>query len=848
MPEKKELCVIDHAEHDGPSAFGREMFLKSLSDQGINVKSINYWTQTDEGCCILIGKTQDRRVQQLLAWNNVKYEVEPEGVFYQWCSNGNGRVLVAAGTDDNGLMYALLELAERIQYDGLAAFGKLENCVEYPENNIRSVSRFVMSQRDDEWFYSEEFWEFYFARLAKYRFNRFVLILGFDTPYMSPPYPFFVDVPGYAHVRAKNLDEGSKQKNLSQLRRIGQLCKNHGFEYTLATWQQQPWTTNQKVMVEGLTQDEQVLAEYCAAGLRELLTECPEIEVLQLRVNHESGIGTEQTADEFWKKLIVAVSEGGTRVKLDLRAKGLTDAMIQFALEQGLQLAVPTKYWCEHVALPYHLTRMREEELQQLDNYNHSRRYSYSDLIRKPHFYDVIYRLWNYGSNTIFLWGDPDFCRRFSYSLNYGQSVGFEITAPLSLKGGQASFEDEPWPLFDDKTLVHYKWEDERYWAYYLFFGRLTYSSKTMAEVWKREFKAHFAEAADFMEAAYRAAGKILPLIATYHMPVHPSLSYWPEVCTGAALFQEHNFNPDYHITFQDSEPSDSGLFYGISEYVQDVLDRKVGCKYTPTQVKNWLSAFAKDVRSSIEAAEMMSDISLNSEFQATKVDMLMQADLAEYHTHKIMAAMELSFYLKTTNPAHLQKAYNHASVSLQCWKVLSERGSAYHDNLQFGVTGVGRSTNWKARLPELEKDVAKLKTMVAETRPDTFGNDCDVPISDQTNVPDRLMSFDSDVPEYWKAGQDLKVTVRVGELCKFQGNLKMHYRHMNQLEGSFLLVEMSIHDGAYEGVISGEYITHEWDLMVYFSAVDFDHNVIIYPGVYHPKYLAPYHVVQVVQ
>jgi hypothetical protein len=245
-----------------------------------------------------------------------------------------------------------------------------------------------------------------------------------------------------------------------------------------------------------LARNEDELGNYCAAGLKELLTQCEEIEVLQLRVNHEAGVGDQNTNEIFWKKLIAATSEVSRKVKLDLRAKGLTDGMIQYALEKGLELAVPTKHWCEHIALPYHLSQMRNEELTRLYNLNHSRRYSYADMLKRPRNYDIIYRLWNYGSNTLFLFGDPDYARRFTYSINYGQAVGFEITAPLTLKGGMSSIEGEPWPIFDDPELMYSKWEDERYWAWYLVFGRLGYSMDTCPEVWKREFRAHFGKAA----------------------------------------------------------------------------------------------------------------------------------------------------------------------------------------------------------------------------------------------------------------------------------------------------------------------------------------------------------------
>src|SRR6185369_17274653 len=111
-----------------------------------------------------------------------------------------------------------------------------------------------------------------------------------------------------------------------------------------------------------------------------------------------------------------------------------------------------TKHWCEHTGLPYHLTRMRTEELDRLANLNHSRRYSYADLLRKPQAFDVIYRLWTYGSTCLFVWGDPDFARRFAESCKLG-AAGFEIDAALSFKGGHEMLQAEPWSVYKDASL-----------------------------------------------------------------------------------------------------------------------------------------------------------------------------------------------------------------------------------------------------------------------------------------------------------------------------------------------------------------------------------------------------------
>ena len=348
----------------GHGNYGKKVLFQALRENGIEAEAAGYFSFSEEKTNILIGRTDDRMVQLLLEQNGGMTECKPEGAIYRWCDTADGKVLVVAGTDETGLMYALLELAERIYAHGVAGIVKTENLAEYPDNLIRSVSRFVMSSRDDAWFYSEEFWQYYMRRLVKYRFNRFVLILGFDTPYMSPPYPFFVEVPGYPGVKAIGMTDLKRRQNLEMLRRIGQICHEYGLQYNLATWQQTLWNDNQKAMVEGLEKDEDALSDYCAEGLKCLLEACPEVDVLQLRVNHEAGVGTQETNEAFWKRMITAVAETDHKVKLDLRAKGLTDGMIRFALEQGLELAVPTKYWCEHIALPYHISKMRTEELE----------------------------------------------------------------------------------------------------------------------------------------------------------------------------------------------------------------------------------------------------------------------------------------------------------------------------------------------------------------------------------------------------------------------------------------------------------------------------------------------------
>ena len=459
--------------------YGRKEFTEALAGCGVSLEAAEHWIglEKNEEFVLAVGTVADRRIQVLLEGNGSGAVYPPESVLCRWCDTRKGRVLLLAGSDDVGLMYLLLDLGRKIREHGFSALRQIESYTESPENRVRGMDRYLLGHLDNEWFLSESFWHYYLARLAGARFNRFCLILGFDTAYMSPPYPFFLRVPGYGQVRAVRLSEKDMEENLAALRMIGRLCHERGIFFALATWQQRPWTTEQDRLVEGLPETEKALSDYCYAGIKALIEAVPEIDIVQFRVNHESGVGDQISAADFWNRCTDAVAdaakETGRPLVLDLRAKGLTDSMIAHAFSRGLQVEVPTKFWCEHAALPYHLSVMRGEELAKLDNFNHSRRYSYADMLKKPKYFDVLYRLWNYGSTNLFLWGDADYARRFSKSCGLSGSVGFEVNAPLSLKYGHELSHKEPWRTFADPALRSGTWEDERFWLWYTVFGRL---------------------------------------------------------------------------------------------------------------------------------------------------------------------------------------------------------------------------------------------------------------------------------------------------------------------------------------------------------------------------------------
>ncbi|WP_195543699.1 hypothetical protein [Massiliimalia timonensis] len=845
------ICWFDV---NGGALYGKNELESAVKSCGADFCNIPHWTaQADcRSFTVVAGTCKDRRIQILLEENNINYHTRPESVFCQWCRTQNGDVLLLAGSDDTGLMYLLLDVARKVRTYGISTLCELKSYLESPDNQVRCMDRYLVGHLDNEWFLSERFWDYYLSRLAYNRFNRFCLILGFDTAYMAPPYPFFLTVKGFEQVKALKLTAEQCSDNLKALRQIGKMCHERGILFTLATWQQRPWTSEQDRLVGGLPEEEKALSEYCYAGLKALIQAVPEIDIVQFRVNHESGVGTQISAEDFWNHCTDAVAEvadeTGRPLILDLRAKGLTDSMIKYAFSKGLQVEVPTKFWCEHAALPYHLSVMRSEEIAQLDNFNHSRRYSYADMLRKPKYFDVFYRLWNYGSTNLFLWGDPDYAQRFAQSCGLSGSIGYEVNAPLSLKYGHELSHREHWDTFADASLRSGEWEDERFWMWYIVFGRLGYNRNADPEIWNSEFLHRFGEAGNVLEKALVTASRIVPLVTTIHMPVHPSLRYWTELSTGWALFVENNLDKpqDYdmfrEITYGSTEPSDQGLFYGIDEYASDSVSNKFSGKYSPIQTSQWLLDLAQETENGLAQAERKIVDSQNPEYLAMITDLTMLIRFARYHAFKMRAALALAFWKHTRKDRWLSDSAVLLDQAVEQWKLLSDLGSEkYHQDLNFSSAGSkSRRGTWADRMCELEADQ---KTMYDLLQNNHIDRDTKISMDYKPNESATVLA---DFPEYAQSGNDLKISAYIQGIQSLKNVPVLHYRHVDQTEGLFHTMLMEWDGNRYTAAIPAEYITPDWDLMVYVTVQGESGECSVFPGVYHPVYPYPYHVITV--
>ena len=631
-------------------------------------------------------------------------------------SRSGKRGLLVSGGDDRGLMYALLDVAKRIEWaaDADEPLSEVKDVAEAPDVVERAMSKYTMHRATFEsFFHDPKYWQRYLDLLAESRFNTFVLIFGYENGgYFAPPYPYFFDVDGHADVRVVGYTAERQRKNLESLNRIIRMTHERGLSSTIAVWDhiyrggvQGPGEHAKKPtkgLVWGVTPDN--LVPYTKAALAKFLKRVPDIDAIQFRMHGESGLKRHEM-QTFWPDIYRIVMQARPGMRFDARAKNFPDNLIDKAIEMGLPIRMTTKYWCEQMGLPFHPTHIPKQN-------QHDRRHGYADLLRYPRRYKIHWRLWNGGTNRTLLWGDPDYVRRFAASTHLYDGEGYEVNEPLATKMQDHPHDDEPFELLGEKYR-YYDWEFERYWHFFQLLGRLGYSPDTPPELWRRDFVRRFGKAAGpHVERGLQAASRILPRITACVFPYRhfPTTRGWAALQPRGASLAE----------YAKAGVGDTQLFQTIREEVDLNVKGEATPKVPASRTAAWFARTAEEVLEAVAKAETRIGRKRGKEFDSTMVDLRILAHLAEYHAARIQAALSYRMFEQTGHLFLLDMAIRQEKQAVEAWGAIAKAaGDVYHRDLRFGRRGAGLSGHWRDVLPKLAKSLADLEKMRRDFRPD---------------------------------------------------------------------------------------------------------------------------------
>ena len=142
---------------------------------------------------------------QLIAELRLTPDTEPESLLIRKFNREGKTVVLVAGADARGLMYALLDVADRVGWakSPEQPFSEVRDTQEKPFAPERALSIYTMNRAYwESRFYDEAYWARYLDLLAQNRFNSLVVIFGYENGgFLAPCYPYFFDVEEFPDVR-----------------------------------------------------------------------------------------------------------------------------------------------------------------------------------------------------------------------------------------------------------------------------------------------------------------------------------------------------------------------------------------------------------------------------------------------------------------------------------------------------------------------------------------------------------------------------------------------------------------------------------------------------------------------
>ena len=869
--KRRQITLVvdpnDSVANAAPVQWALRELEQSLSRFNLEVRKAETLPKSGNADLVIVSAgTQSTAAKQILKRSGVVVSSVPESLALVPAKDN---VLLACGSDARGLVYALLELSDRLNNTTISAFPsedffRLSSPIsEQPANSIRSVLRLFASDVEDKpWFNDREFWSQYLTMLATQRFNRFnlSLSLGYDflrrvtDAYFLFPYPFLFSVPGY-NVRVPQLTDAERDHNLEMLRFISEQTVARGLDFQLGLWMHgYEWIDSPKAnyTIEGLTRETH--AAYCRDALRLLLQTCPSISGVTIRTHGESGV--DEGSYQFWQTIFEGVATCGRRVEIDLHPKGLDETMLRNALATRQPVTVSPKFWAEHLGLPYHQTDIRQLEvpdptkqtsrLMNLSEGSRSfMRYGYGDLLREDRTWKVIHRVWP-GSQRLLLWGDPLAAAAYSRAFGFCGSDGAEIMEPLTFKGRRGSGIAGDRCAYADASLKT-RWDFQKYEYSYRLWGRLLYNPNAEPDTWRRFLRKNFSVSAGDLEQALANASRILPLITTTHLPSAANNNYWPEMYTNHSLFDAEN-RGSYSDTpvprvFGNVSPLDPQLFYRINDYADDLLSGEVSGKYSPLEVAQWLDEYVEAARQSLSVGiQKVQGKEPSPDFKRLISDVLIQMGLGRFFAAKFRSAVLYRIFEKTGERHSLELSLDQYRKARDHWAEFANIArNVYMSDVTVGELPQLHG-HWIDRIPAIERDIEAVAGQADLIKP-TASSQLVLKIIGKAlsrNERAELQCHHSPA-KHFIPGKILPITLTVKKPVAWA---KLYYRHVNQAE-RFMVVSMERKEVGYEAAIPADYTSSEYPLMYYFEVKTADGSVLLHPGFSKNLMSQPYFVVR---
>ena len=854
-----EISIVTDNAPGQPVLHALTKLTDALNAKKVTYEVVNSLEEARGKSMVVTGRANGEGVaSQMLKSINRNVPPVPEALTIWETDWQEKPVWVVSGFDDRGLMYALLDVADRIGWakDRKSPMSELREITEKPNVAERAISLYTMNRTYwESRLYDEVYWARYLDVLAENRFNSLVVIFGYENGgFMAPCYPYFFDVEEFPEIKMVGLTPPQQQRNLEAFNQLIEMAHDRGIKFKVGIWDhiyrggvQGGGIPGTEIAsdkpIEGLVWgvNDKNLIPYTKAALAKFINLMPGLDGIQFRMHNESGVEDDEQAG-FWQDVFRLIKETAPDMSLVLRAKGMQESVIQSALDAGVNFTIGTKYWMEQMGMPYHPTHINPRN--QFD-----RRHGYADMLRYPQQYKILWRLWNGGTTRILLWGNPDYVRRFVESTHLYDGDGYEVNEPLATKMLAQPHDTIPFDLLKSQYR-YYDYEFERYWHFFQVFGRIGYNPETPSEVWQKEFESRFGkEAAPVVEKALHQASWILPRIVTsvyYYRSSFPTTRGWAE----------KQRLEDLHV-YAQGEGSDIQQFASFDEEARILIEGGETTKILPSENARWFEQTSTEINNLITEAEKAIGNKRNKEFNSTITDLKILSNLALYHSRRIPAAVSYRLFDRTNDVSALDDAISYERTAIVAWKqIVDAAGDIYADDLMMGVRRVTRgddkyewvkqlSGHWKDELVLLEKGLANLEQERKECSEDDMVKTAPHYQVAASANKDNLFQITHQAVSTARVNHPIMVSVTVSANAGVKW-VRLRYRSVNQQEDyQSLQMLPGAEKDIYQVIVPAEHIKPEYDFMYFIEVMVNNGKGAIYPDLNKET---PYIIVKLVR
>ena len=772
----------------------------------------------------------------------------------------NYRKVLIYGSDLRGLIYALTEIADRVE--NLNSSKKILNEIffksnESPKTIIRSISKCFESDVEDlTWFNNKTMWKEYLDMLITNRYNRFTFTLGmqYNYPYGNEfikdvyfylAYPFLVKPKGYK-IYAKGINRKERDNNLKILKFISDEASKRGLDFQLAIWTQKydfDNVPNANYQIKNVPIN---YAEYCRDSLEIILNTCSNINGLTLRVHVECGILERDY--NFWKIYLKAVKNIKRKINIDLHAKGINNKLINLALEVTQNVTVSPKYTAEHMGLPYHQASIRKQEMPP-KNKVHKKwifsegkrkflRYSYGDLLSNKRKYGILFRIWP-GTQRVLIWGDPDLARGYGEHSTFCNSLGLELCEPLSFKGRMGTgIKSGRFNYSVKKLRTRYDWE--KYLYTYRVWGRCTYNYKTSEHNYSRYYKKLFGKSSKDLIISLSYASKILPFFTLVHGVSASNNSYWPEMYENMSIVEKAPYLPySYDLQkpsrFGMSTSLDPQLIMSPIELADCINNRKVINRYSPITMANWFDEYTNKSKKSLLSAIKIYKNKNDTEFKRLEIDIRILIGIGKFFSYKIKSACYWELFLKQKKHYLGFKSLEMYKKSFEAWSIIAKISKQFYlKDLTYGPQSWLRG-RWDDRLPAIKEDIHKMKEILNKH---TFKNKNLVFLNQLTK---------------WRKNQKFKIDHIIEK--KMNGSAEIRFKYKKNINSEFFLnyrqanqskkwirKKIKLKEKKITTIITNKYLKDEYPIQYYFELIKENYSSFC-PGIDKNLSNQPYYI-----